>query len=116
MKFVAIARIDYCIDNCYQFLPARRYASAGTSHGPVSVRLCVCLSVCLSQVGVLSKRMNESSWFFGTGASFDPRFTVLKGNSDISKNNYTSLWNVLQNSEIKKILLRYIDRRNVLST
>jgi len=31
----------------------------GTSHGPVSV--CPCL--CLSQVGVLSKRLNESSWF-----------------------------------------------------
>ena len=41
-------------------LPARRNASTGTSYGPVSV----CLSVCLSQVGVLSKRMNElSSWF-----------------------------------------------------
>jgi len=41
-------------------LPARRSASAGTSYGPVSV----CLSVCLSQVGVLSKLMNESSsWF-----------------------------------------------------
>ena len=31
----------------------------GTSHGPVSVRL--------SQVGVLSKRMNESSWFWAWG-------------------------------------------------
>jgi len=41
------------------FLPARRYTSAGTSYGPVSV----CLSHCLSQVGVLSKRLNESSWF-----------------------------------------------------
>jgi len=41
------------------FLPSRRYSSAGTSHGPVSVRL----SVCLSQVGVLSKRLDESSWF-----------------------------------------------------
>ena len=30
----------------------------GTSHEPVSVRL----SVCPSQVGVLSKRLNESSW------------------------------------------------------
>ena len=39
------------------FLPARRYASAGTSYGPVSVCLC------LSQVGVLSKRLNESGWF-----------------------------------------------------
>ena len=31
----------------------------GTSHGPVSV--CVCLSVCLSQVGVLLKRQNVGS-------------------------------------------------------
>jgi len=29
----------------------------GTRHGPVSV------CVCLSQVGVLLKRMNESGWF-----------------------------------------------------
>jgi len=40
--------------------PAIRFYRAmlcirGTSHGPVSVRL--------SQVGVLSKRMNKSSWF-----------------------------------------------------
>jgi len=47
-----------------RFLPARRYASAGTSYGPVSVRPSVCLSVCLSQVGVLSKRLNESGWFW----------------------------------------------------
>ena len=33
----------------------RRYASTGTSYGPVSV--------CLSQVGVLSKRLNESDCF-----------------------------------------------------
>ena len=39
------------------FLSARRYPSAGTSYGPVSV------SVCLSQVGVLSKWMDGSSWF-----------------------------------------------------
>ena len=29
----------------------------------MAVCLCVCLSVCLSQVVVLSKRLNESSWF-----------------------------------------------------
>ena len=40
-----------------QFLNARRYASAGTSYGPVSV------SLCMPQVGVLSKRINESGWF-----------------------------------------------------
>jgi len=33
----------------------------GTSHGPVSVSVSV--SACLSQVGVLSKRLSESSWF-----------------------------------------------------
>jgi len=32
----------------------------GTSHGPVSVSVCVCLS----QVGVLLKRLNESGWFW----------------------------------------------------
>ena len=35
----------------------------GTSHGPVSVCLSVRVRVRLSQVGVLSKRMNESGWF-----------------------------------------------------
>jgi len=39
------------------FLPTRRYASAATSYGPVFVRL----SVSLSQVGVLSKRMDRLS-------------------------------------------------------
>jgi len=33
----------------------------GTSHGPVSVRLSVCLSVRPSQVGVLLKRLNVGS-------------------------------------------------------
>ena len=45
-------------------LPVRRYASAGTSYGPASVCLSVCPFVRLSQVGVLSKRMNESSCVF----------------------------------------------------
>ena len=48
------------LDRRRVLLPARRYASAGTSHGFVSVS--VCLSVCLSQVGVLSKRLNELSY------------------------------------------------------
>jgi len=43
------------------FLPVRRYATAGTSYGPTSV--CVCVYVCLSRVGVLLKRMDESGWF-----------------------------------------------------
>jgi len=40
-----------------RFVPARRYAGACTSY------VALCLSVCLSQVGVLLKRLNESSWF-----------------------------------------------------
>ena len=49
-------------------LPVRSFASTGTSCGPVYVSVyvsvSVCLSVCLShQVGVLSKRLNESDWF-----------------------------------------------------
>jgi len=41
-------------------IPARRCASAGTSY----VCVYVCLSVCLSvTIGVLSKRLEESSWF-----------------------------------------------------
>ena len=45
-------------------------------YGPVSVSVCVsCL--CLSQVGVLSKRMNGSSWYFCIGASFDLSCTLF---------------------------------------
>ena len=57
-----------CFQNCNSrvlnsnsFLPARRYANAGTSYGPVSVSI-VCFCVYLPQVGVLSKRLNESDW------------------------------------------------------
>ena len=63
----------------------------GTSHGSVSV--------CLSQVGVLSKRLNESSWFLACEL---PSYTVLKGNSVISKNKGTSLWNFVLNSGLRK--------------
>ena len=35
------------------------------------------LSVCLSQAGIVSKRLDESSWVFGTEASSHPSYTVL---------------------------------------
>jgi len=47
------------------------------------------------------------------GASFHPSYTVLTGNSAISKYKGTSLWNSVPNSVL---MLRYIDRRNVLPT
>ena len=43
----------------------------------------LCPSLCLSQVGVLSKRMNESSWFLVW--QLPSTYTMLKGNSGISK-------------------------------
>ena len=44
------------------FLPARRYASAG-------VLLAMALCLCLSQVGVLSKRLKKIGLVFDMGAS-----------------------------------------------
>jgi len=93
-------------------IPARRCASAGTSY----VCVYVCLSVCLSvTIGVFfSKRLEESSWFLAW--ELPSTYTVLLGNSCISKNKRTSLWNFVLNSILEKNLLRHIDHRNVLST
>ena len=67
------------------FLRTRRYVSAGrTSCG-------LCLSVCLSQVVVLSEGMNGLIWFLAWMLSTSP--TLVKGNSAIYKNKGTSLWN-----------------------
>jgi len=65
----------------------------------LAMALCLSVCACLSQVGVLSKRMNASSL---GGASFHPSYTVLKGNSGISKNNGTSFWNFVLNSRLRK--------------
>ena len=48
----------------------------GTSHRPLSV------CVRLSQVGVISKRLNESSWFSACELPSTPSYTVLKENSN----------------------------------
>jgi len=73
---------------------ARCYASAVLAMG-------LCLSVCPSQVGVLSKRMNESSWLLACELP-STRYTVLKGKSVISRNKGTSLWNFVLNSGLRK--------------
>jgi len=52
--------VEYHVE--VRVLPARRYASAATIHGSVSVS--VCLSVCLSQAGVLAKTTNGMICFF----------------------------------------------------
>ena len=73
---------------CHNFITARRYASADTSYGPVSV----CLSV-TSRCSV--KRDGRINVVFGMEASFDQSYTVVLGNSGIyKKNKGTPLWNV----------------------
>jgi len=46
-----------------------------------SACLSVSVCVCLSQIEVLSKLLNKSSWVLAGGASFHPSYTVLTGNS-----------------------------------
>jgi len=94
------------------FLPARRYASAGT----IAMALClsVSVSVCLSQVGVLPKRLNESSWFLAWELP-SSYLTLCKKKFGYLKHKGTFLWNFVQNSGLR-ILLRHIDCRDVLST
>ena len=66
-----------------------------TSHEPVSV----CLYV-TSRCSIETAKRIEM--VFGTRASFHPSYTVLKGNSVISKNKGTSLWNFVLNSGLRK--------------
>jgi len=102
-------RLLRCFDLLHTFLPARRYASAGASR----VSVCLSVSVSLSQVGVLSKQMDESNWFW-RGSSFHLSYTVLKGNSSNFRNKGTSFWNFVPESGLWKILPRYIDCGNVI--
>ena len=69
----------------------------GTSPGPVSV----CLFVCPLQVGVLSKRMNESSWFCRV-SFLPPVLHCVKRKFGYLQNKGTSLWNFFLNSRLGK--------------
>ena len=101
------------LDQFCQVFTARCYASAVLAMG-------LCLSVCPS---VRHKSVSyRNDWtnraVFGMWAFFHPSY-VLKGNSIISKNKGTSLWNFVLNSglqKLQKILPWHIDCRNVLST
>jgi len=64
----------------------------GTSHGPVSVSVTSRCSI---------ETAERIRLVFGTWASFHPSYTVLKGNSVISKNKGTSLWNSVLNSGLR---------------
>jgi len=80
---------------CQQFLPR------DAMHPRYMLWACVCL--CLSQVGVLLKRLNESGWFLACELpSTHALYTVFKGNLVISKNKGTSLRNFVLNSGFRK--------------
>jgi len=61
------------------------------------------MAVCLSVTSRCSIETAErTELVFGMLASFHPSYTVLKGNSVISKNKGTSLWNFVLNSGLRK--------------
>jgi len=90
-----------------------RYASAGTSYGPVFDCVCVCLSVCHNRSSIETAEWIEL--VFGTGAAFHLSYSVLKWNSGIFKNNGTLPGTLSKTPDLKNFL-PHIDRRNVLST
>jgi len=70
------------------FLPARRRSAVLAR--VLATALCLSVCLCPSQVGILSKRLNESSWFLARELP-STYLHYVKGNSGISKNKGTSL-------------------------
>ena len=65
--------------------------------------MALCLYVCLSVTSRCSIETAELvELVSGTGASFHLSYTVLKGNSGITKDKGTSLWNFAPNSGPRK--------------
>ena len=86
---------------CYPLwvLPAQRYANA--------MAVCLCLSVCLSVClfvtsGCSFETAERIELVFSMGDSFHLSYTVLKGNTGISKNKGTFLSNFAPNSGLRK--------------
>jgi len=81
---------------------------AGTSYGPVFV------CVCLSQVGVLSKRLNESSWILAWELHSTYPTLCYKEIHVPSKIRVLPSGILLQTLDLK-ILPRHIDHRSMLT-
>ena len=77
----------------------------GTSHGAVSV--CVCVR--LSQVGVLLKRLNESSWFLDVSFLSSVLHCVERKFGYLQKQGHLPL-ELFPKLRTYKISPRYIDR------
>jgi len=66
--------------------------------------MALCLSVCLSVTSRCSIETAERiELCFGIGAYFHRSYTVLKGNSSISRSKGTSVWNIVSNSGLRKL-------------
>jgi len=76
------------------FLPARRYASAGTSYAPVYARLCPL------HVGVLWKRMDGLIWFLARRLLSTSLIVCCK---EILISTKRVLRNVYLNSRLRKV-------------
>ena len=125
--FVASSRCGFVVDllynlllsicrkesTIYAFLPARRYASAGTSYGPVSDCLSACVCVSLSQVGVLSKRLNKSDCFLSRELLLIYTALCYKEIQVLSKARVLPL-EVCSKLWTKKISPQHIERQSVL--
>jgi len=78
-------------------LSARRYASAGTSYGPVSVCVCLC------HKSVLLKWLDGLSWFLAWRLlSASPTLRYKEINSDVYKNKGISFCNFFLNYGLRK--------------
>jgi len=71
------------------------YLPRDASHGPVSV----CPSITSRSFTKTAERIEP---VFGMWASFHSSYAVLNGNSVVSKNKGTSLWNFDLNSGLRK--------------
>jgi len=81
-----------------QILPTVAFLFTARCYASAVLAMALCLSVCLSVTSRCSIETAERiELVFGTQASFHPSYTVLNifniGNSVISKNKNTSLWN-----------------------
>ena len=98
--------IWYCL--LVAFLPAQRHASMGTSYGPVSVGLC------LSQVGILLKQMNELSCFFVRKLPSTSPALCLNRNSGISKNKGTPSGTQSETPDLENFVMAYRSSKHVI--
>ena len=91
-----------------------RYASAGTSYGPVFDCVCVCLSVCHNRSSIETAEWIEL--VFGTGAAFHLSYSVLKWNSGIFKNNGTRPGTLSKTPDFKKFPAAYRSSKRVIDS